>query len=71
MLSFSWGAFCVYLFALSFMVLGGFIGLLQSGHPAFLAPILMGLFFFYLCWEAVVGKDVDAPPPKNGSSSRG
>lgn len=55
MLSFSWGAFVVYVFALSFMVLGGFIGLVESHHPAFLAPILMGLFFFYLCWEAVVG----------------
>jgi hypothetical protein len=55
MLSFSWGAFCIYLFALIFMVLGGFIGLIESGHPAFLAPVLLGLFFFYLCWEAVVG----------------
>ena len=62
MLGFSWGAFCVYLSALTFMVLGGLWGLYESHHPAFLAPILMGLFFFYLCWEAVVG-EVDAPPP--------
>ncbi|MCC7365397.1 MAG: hypothetical protein IT303_13605 [Dehalococcoidia bacterium] len=55
MLGFSWGAFIVYLTALTFMVLGGLYGLFLSGHPAFLAPILMGLFFFYLCWEAVVG----------------
>ena len=55
MLGFSWAAFFVYLFGLSFMVLGGFIGLVESKHPAFLAPILLGLFFFYLCWEAVVG----------------
>lgn len=55
MLGFSWGAFFIYLAALTFMVLGGFIGLVQSGHPAFLIPILLGLFFFYLCWEAVVG----------------
>ncbi len=69
MLSFSWGAFLVYLFALSFMTLGGFLGLLKSGHPAFLAPILMGLFFFYLCWEAVVGRDVDPPGPKSKSGA--
>ena len=62
MLGFSWGAFLVYVFALCFMVLGGFIGLVESHHPAFLAPILLGLFFFYLCWEAVVESD-DAPPP--------
>lgn len=55
MLSFSWGAFLIYLFALCFMVLGGFYGLYESHHPAFLAPILLGLFFFYLVWEAVVG----------------
>jgi len=54
-LSFSWGAFVVYLAALCLMVLGGLWGLFESGHPAFLAPILLGLFFFYLCWEAVVG----------------
>jgi hypothetical protein len=46
------------------MVLGGFIGLVESHHPAFLAPILLGLFFFYLCWEAVVESD-DPPPPRS------
>lgn len=66
MLGFSWSAFLVYVFALSFMVLGGFIGLVESGgHPAFLVPILLGLFFFYLCWEAVVG------PPEPGKPRRG
>lgn len=64
MLSFSWGAFLVYVGALMFMVLGGLWGLYQSHHPAFLAPVLMGLFFFYLCWEAVVGKEDDFPPPR-------
>ena len=62
MLSFSWGAFLIYLTALVMITLGGIIGLIESHHPAFLAPILMGLFFFYLCWEAVIG-EVDAPPP--------
>jgi len=54
-IGFSWGAFLVYLAGLCFLVLGGLWGLFASGHPAFLAPVLMGLFFFYLCWEAVVG----------------
>ncbi len=61
MLGFSWGAFCVYLFGLTFLVLGGFVGLVESHHPAFLAPILVGLFFFYLCWEAVVGPPEGRP----------
>ncbi len=65
MLSFSWGAFLVYLGALTFMTLGGFIGLVESGHPAFLAPILMGLFFFYICWEAVVETEPAPPKSKN------
>jgi len=65
MLSFSWGAFVVYVAALTFMVAGGFYGLLMSHHPAFLAPILMGLFFFYLCWEAVIDPlDEELPPQK-------
>ena len=51
-LGFSWGAFFVYVAAICFMVLGGFWGLFESHHPAFLAPILCGLFFFYLCWDA-------------------
>jgi len=63
-LGFSWGAFFVYLFALVLMVLGGLYGLFMSHHPAFLAPILMGLFFFYLCWEAVVETGDELPPPK-------
>ena len=61
-LGFSWGAFFVYVVALVIVVLGGFWGLYQSHHPAFLAPILMGLFFFYLCWEAVVEDEDEAPP---------
>ena len=64
MLSFSWGAFVVYVAALTFMVGGGFYGLLMSHHPAFLAPVLMGLFFFYLCWEAVVETGDEVPPPQ-------
>ncbi len=67
MLSFSWGAFLVYLSALTFMVAGGLWGLFASHHAAFLAPILMGLFFFYLVWEAVVGHEVD--PPARGRKS--
>jgi hypothetical protein len=63
MLGFSWGAFLVYVVALCFMVLGGFWGLVQSHHPAFLAPILVGLFFFYLCWEAVVETGENLGPP--------
>jgi hypothetical protein len=43
------------------MVVGGLVGLFQSGHAAFLGPILVGLFFFYVLWEAVVGKEVDPP----------
>lgn len=63
MIGFSWGAFLVYVAALALMTGGGFYGLVTWGHPAFLAPILMGLFYFYLCWEAVVETD-DPPPPK-------
>ncbi|HEY4669345.1 MAG TPA: hypothetical protein VIH05_06185 [Tepidiformaceae bacterium] len=62
MIGFSFGAFLVYLAALTLMVGGGFYGLIASKHPAFLVPILMGLFFFYLCWEAVV-ETGDRPPP--------
>jgi hypothetical protein len=67
MIGFSFGAFLVYLAALILMVGGGFYGLVESKHPAFLAPILMGLFFFYICWEAVVEMG-DPPPP--GSKQR-
>lgn len=66
MLQFSNGAFLVYLVALVIETLGGFAGLVFSHHPAFLAPILMGLFYFYLCWEAVVGSTEAAPPPSRG-----
>lgn len=49
--------FFLYLGALVFMVLGGFFGLIKSeGNPAFLLPVLFGLFFFYILWEVVVGK---------------
>ncbi len=59
---FTWGAFCVDVGALIQMVGGGFYGLIESGHPAFLAPILMGLFFFYLAWEAVTEDENELPP---------
>jgi hypothetical protein len=65
MLGFSWGAFIVYLAALILMVGGGFYGLLVSGHVAFLAPILLGLFFFYIAWQAVV-EDEGGPPRSRG-----
>jgi len=70
-LGFSWGAFLVYVFALMFMTLGGIWGLVESRHPAFLIPILMGLFYFYLCWEAVVEGDDEQGPPTPPSRSRG
>lgn len=65
MVTWSWGAFLVYLFALCLSVLGGFMGLVQSHHPAFLAPILMGLFFFYITWQ-IVAEDSEylGPPSK-------
>ncbi len=63
MLGFSWGAFLVYIFAVCFMILGGFYGLVMSHFPVFLVPILMGLFFFYLAWEAVMGDYGKLPPP--------
>ncbi|MFQ5381520.1 MAG: hypothetical protein ACE5EF_07855 [Dehalococcoidia bacterium] len=48
--------FLIYLGALVFMVLGGFFGLIRSeGNPGFLVPVLFGLFFFYILWEAMVG----------------
>lgn len=67
-LGFSWGAFLVYVAALLFMTIGGLWGLIESHHPAFLVPVLLGLFYFYLCWEAVVEGDDDAPP---GPPARG
>jgi hypothetical protein len=60
----SLGPFLVYLSALCLMVLGGFWGLVQSHHPAFLAPILMGLFFFYITWEIVAEDSNYLPPSK-------
>jgi hypothetical protein len=63
MLGFSWGAFYVYVAALTIVVGGGFWGLLASHHPAFLAPILLGLFYFYLAWEAVVEPAPGHLPP--------
>ena len=65
MIGFSWGAFAVYVAALTLMVAGGLYGLIQDRQPAFLAPILMGLFFFYLTWEAVVGSS--GMPPRGHS----
>jgi hypothetical protein len=62
-LGFSWAAFLVYFCALCFVVLGGMVALIESHHPAFLAPILVGLFYFYLTWEAVVEPDLHVPPP--------
>ena len=70
-LGFSWGAFFVYVAALVFVTLGGFWGLLQSHHPAFLVPILIGLFYFYLCWEAVVEDEDDAPPAPPAKKNMG
>ena len=46
-LGFSWGAFFVYVMALVIVTGGGLLGLFASGHPAFLAPTLMGLFYFF------------------------
>lgn len=69
MIGWSWGAFFVYLAALILITLGGFVGLIQSGSPYFLAPILMGLFFFYLAWEATV-EDVDPLPPRRGEGGK-
>jgi len=42
---------------------GGFFGLMASHDAKFLAPILMGLFFFYLTWEAVIEDKDELPPP--------
>ena len=69
-LGFSWGAFFVYVAALIFVTLGGVWGLIESHHPAFLVPILIGLFYFYLCWEAVV-EDEDNPPAPPASKNHG
>ncbi len=62
MISWSWGAFLVYVFALVFVTLGGFMGLVASGHPAFLAPILMGLLYFWICYEIVAEENEPLPP---------
>lgn len=65
MISFSWGAFFVYLVALMTVVLGGFYGLIMTENALFLPPILVGLFFFYLCWEAVVEESHARPSAGN------
>ena len=70
-LGFSWSAFVVYVVALMLCVGGGFICLIASHHPAFLAPILMGLFYFYLAWEAVVEEDSVNPGPPKGHNQHG
>lgn len=64
MIGWSWGAFVVYVIALSMMTLGGLLGLIETGHRAFLLPTLMGLFFFYIAWNIVV-EDNDRPPPSS------
>lgn len=56
MIPFSFGAFLVWVAALSAVVLIGFWGLIETGHPFFLPVILLGLFYFYLGWEATVGR---------------
>jgi glycerol uptake facilitator-like aquaporin len=63
-IGFSWGAFFVYVCALVLVVGGGFIALIQSHHPAFLAPILVGLLYFYIAWEACVETGDSLPPAK-------
>jgi hypothetical protein len=70
-LGFSWSAFLVYVVALMLCVGGGFICLIASGHPAFLGPILIGLFYFYLAWEAVVEDDSVSPTPPKGHNQHG
>lgn len=62
MIGWSWGAFLVYVVALVFVTLGGFMGLVASGHPAFLAPILMGLLYFWICYEIVAEENDPLPP---------
>jgi hypothetical protein len=69
-LGFSWGAFVTYVIGLTIVVGGGMWGLFESKHPAFLAPILVGLFYFYLAWEAVV-EDEDAPPAPPARKNEG
>lgn len=63
MIGFSWGAFLVYVAALLLVTGGGLFGLIITGHPVFLAPTLLGLLFFYICWEAVVETNGSLPPP--------
>lgn len=69
MVTWSWGAFYVYLSALVLITLGGFIGLIETRNAYFLAPILMGLFFFYVAWETVA--EDGPPPPRRGSRNTG
>lgn len=58
--------FLIYLGTLVLMVLGGFLGLIEShGNPGFLIPILFGLFFFWILWEIVVGRPEKNPARRN------
>jgi len=68
MIGFSWGAFLIYLVGLVIVTGGGLFGLIITGHAAFLGPVLIGLFFFYLCWEAVVETNGSLPPPNKGNN---
>ena len=69
MVTWSWPAFFVYLLALTLITGGGMIGLIMSGSPYFLAPVFMGLFFFYITWQATV-EDEGAPPPRHGQGNQ-
>ncbi|MCA9822147.1 MAG: hypothetical protein KC482_06780 [Dehalococcoidia bacterium] len=69
MIGWSWPAFFVYLFALTLITGGGMIGLIASGSPYFLAPVLMGLFFFYITWQTTV-EDQSTPPPRGGQGNQ-
>lgn len=62
MVSWSWPAFILYVGAVSYMTLGGFVCLVKFDHPVFLAPIFMGLFFYYITWQIVAGDKPALPP---------
>jgi hypothetical protein len=69
MIGWSWPAFVVYLLAVTLVTGGGMIGLIMSGSPYFLAPVFMGLFFFYITWQATV-EDQAATPPRDGQGNQ-
>lgn len=69
MIGWSWGAFFVYIVALVLITAGGFFGLIGTGNRYFLAPILVGLFFFYITWQATVEEHA-SPPPRGGQGNR-